>query len=374
MDPETRGIEFIQIILILLNNLKDANKCVCIIRFGPMSEIFHALPVASAIKRDFPDKRIIWVTDQAGSQLIDGNGDIDHIIAWKRNEWIRDFPYPHRSISVIWEIVGAIFELKREKIDIILDLEGSPISRFIALRTGCQKRFAFESDDYQKYRFKRVYTHLIPITPKALHDYERNLLILKEIGINGHRMLPVMEIQEEDQKRADSFFEKKIPNQGKAVIGIYPGADYENRSWPLERFAEVADLLTERLGINCLLLWFPGELNLIKSIEKNMITMPIRAYSASGKSMMALLKNCSLLLAVDSSLIQMANIVKTPVLGLFGPTSPKRRGPIGPRDRVIQRLITCVPCERLFCCNNLCMKAIEVKDIIKDSEEMLLER
>jgi len=374
LDSETRGIEFIQIILILLNNLKKAHKCICIIRFGPMSEIFHALPVASAIKRDFPHERVIWVTDQAGSQLIDKNGDIDHIIAWKRNEWIRDFPYPHRTISVIWEIMGAIFELKMEKIHIILDLEGSPISRFLAQRTGCQTRFGFEHEAHHNDRFKRVYTHLIPMARKALHDYERNLLILKEIGINGHRMLPVIEIPEEDQKRADAFFEKKIPNQGKAVIGIYPGADYENRRWSLERFAEVADLLTERLGINCLLLWFPGELNLIKSIEKNMITMPIRAYSASGKSMLALIKNCSLLLAADSALIQMANIVKTPVLGLFGPTSPKRRGPIGPHDRVIQRLMTCVPCERLFCCNNQCMKAIEVKDIIKDAEEMLLER
>ncbi|MGA1791886.1 MAG: glycosyltransferase family 9 protein [bacterium] len=339
-----------------------------------MSEIFHALPVASAIKRDFPHKRIIWVTDQVGSQLIDGNGDIDHIIAWKRNEWIRDFPYPHRTISVIWKIMGAIFELKRENIDIILDLEGSPISRFLAKRTGCQTRFGFAPEAHQNDRFKRVYTHLIPMARKAPHDYERNLLILKEIGINGHRMLPVIEIPEEDQKRANDFFEKKMPNAGKAVIGIYPGADYENRCWPLERFAEVADLLTERLGVNCLLLWFPGELNLIKSVEKNMITMPIRAYSASGKSMLALLKNCSLLLAADSALIQMANIVKTPVLALFGPTSPKRRGPIGPHDRVFQRSMTCVPCERLFCCNNQCMKAIEVKDIIKDAEEMLLER
>jgi len=373
LDSATRGIEFTKIILILLNNLKEANKCLCIIRFGPMSEIFHALPVACAIKRDSPDKRIVWVTDQAGSLLIGGHGNIDHIIIWKKNEWIRDFPYPHRTITVVYEMVSTIFELKREGIDIMLDLEGSSTSRFIARSSGCQTRIAFECKGYQKYRFKSGYTHLIPMPRNSLHDYERNLLILKEIGINGHRTLPLIEIPEEDQKRAEAFFEKEIPNQDKAVLGIYPGADYENRCWPLERFAEVADSLTQRLGINCLLLWLPGELNLIKSIEKNMITLPIRAYSASGKSMLALLKNCSLLLSADSALIQMANIVNTPVLSLFGPTSPERRGPIGPHDRIIQRLLPCVPCERLFCCENLCMKAIEVKDIIKDAEEMLLE-
>jgi ADP-heptose:LPS heptosyltransferase len=356
--------------LIKINN---PYECICLIRFGPESEVIHTLPVASSIKRNLPYSRVIWITDETGIELINRHTDIDCLFTWARNEWIRDFPYPHRTIPVIWEISRTMFCLKHERIDAILDLEGSVISALLGRWTGCPLRIGLDSNSPQNKWIRGLYTHLIDIPQGTFHDIERNLFILKGIGIKEECRSYKIQIPEELKKEADGFLNEKKPSPDRPVLGIYPGANYKNRCWEPERFSQLIDIITEELSINCLLLWFPGELDLIKRIEKNMKSVPFRAYTARGKSMLALIKRCSLLITGDSALIQMSNSIKVPVLGLFGPTSPQKRGPVGSDDEVIQGTLPCVPCEKLYCNNPLCMNSIQVEQVV-DIAKKLLER
>lgn len=351
--------------------INNPYECICLIRFGPESEIIHTLPVASSIKRHLPYSRVIWVTDEAGIELINGHADIDSLIKWARNKWIRDFPYPHRTIPVIWEIIRTMFRLKHEKIDAILDLEGSVISSILSRWTGCPLRIGLDCAPSQNKWIRGLYTHLLDVPKGIFHDIDRNLFILQGIGIKEECRSSEINLPEGLEKEADSFFYEKKPFINQPVLGIYPGACYKNRCWEPERFSQLIDIITEKLNINCLLMWFPGELDLIKTIERNMKSLSFRAYPARGKSMLALIKRCSLVITGDSALIQMSNIVKVPVLGLFGPTSPLRRGPVGSNDEVVQGTLSCVPCNKLYCNNPLCMKTIKVDQVVDIAEKVL---
>lgn len=341
------------------------------IRFGPESEIINALPVASSIKRHLPYTRVIWITDEIGIELINGHADIDSFFVWASNQWIDDFPYPHRTIPVIWEISRTMFRLKQEKIDVMLDLEKSVISALLGRWTNCPLRIGLDYGFQQNRWIKSLYTHLLDIPNGTFHNIERNLLILQGIGINEECRSFEIQIPEKLQKESDRFFHEKKPYPDRPVLGIYPGANYKNRCWKSEKFSQLIDIITEKLSTNCLLLWFPGELDLIKSIERNMKSVPFRAYPARGKSMLALIKKCNLLITGDSALIQMSNIVKVPVLSLFGPTSPQKRGPIGLYDEIIQGTLPCVPCERPYCNNPLCMNTIQVEQVFGIVEKLL---
>ena len=54
--------------------------------------------------------------------------------------------------------------------------------------------------------------------------------------------------------------------------------------------------------------------------------------------MMALLRGAELVIAADSGPLHLANAFGTPVVGLYGPTSPDRNGPYGGRDIVVRNL------------------------------------
>jgi ADP-heptose:LPS heptosyltransferase len=228
--------------------------------------------------------------------------------------------------------------------------------------------------NYPKNRLIRgLYTRIVDIPKGISHNIERNLFILEGIGIKERCKSLEIEIPEELEKEADIFFNKKKPLIDRPVLGIYPGANFRNRRWKPEKFSLLIDIITEKLDINCLLLWFPGELDVIKRIERNMKSLPFRAYPARGKSMLALIKRCNLVITGDSALMQMSNIVKVPVLGLFGPTSPQRRGPVGLDDVVVQGNLSCVPCNQLYCNNPICMDTIRV-DQVADIVAKVFER
>lgn len=344
---------------------------ICLIKFGPEAEVINALPVASSIKKHLPYSRVIWITDESGAELLEGHADIDHLFNWARNKWIRDLPYPHRTIPVIWEISHTMFCLKQERIDMILDLEGSCVSAILSRWTGCPIRILLGCNSPQNKWIRGLYTRILDIPKEICHNIERNLSILEGIGIKERCGFLEIEIPEGLEKVADNFFHEKKPFIDRPVFGIYPGANYRNRCWEPEKFSELIDIITEKLNINCLLLWFPGELDLIKRIEKKMKSLPFRAYPARGKSMLALIKRCNLVITGDSALIQMSNIVKVPVLGLFGPTSPQRRGPVGLNDVVVQGTLPCLPCDKLYCNNPICMNTIKVDKVADIAAEVL---
>jgi heptosyltransferase-1 len=47
------------------------------------------------------------------------------------------------------------------------------------------------------------------------------------------------------------------------------------------------------------------------------------------------------MVSADTGPMQIAAAVDTPVVGLFGPTSPARNGPWGPRDLTVSRFDVC---------------------------------
>ncbi|MGA1794355.1 MAG: glycosyltransferase family 9 protein [bacterium] len=338
------------------------------IRFGPETEIIHALPVASAIRRAVSPARLVWVTDEVGVELLEGYEDIDVLHAWKRKEWIRDFPYPHRTIPVVWEMVMTLLRLRRDTIDVVLDLQGSALSAFIGMSSGCTHRIGVQGEG----GLMKRWSPRIAAQPEGIvHDVERNLSLLREMGIEAETTMPKLMIPQEARIEADTFFAQRLPFPDRPVIGIYPGADYTNRCWGADHYARVADAMTEKLGMNCLILWFPGERGMVTSIERRMRSVPLRAYPARGKSMLALIGGCSFIIAGDSAIIQMAGLMHVPVLGLYGPTASQARGPRGTCDRVIQGTLPCVPCGRLYCASPACMDTIQVEDVVHAAEQML---
>jgi ADP-heptose:LPS heptosyltransferase len=98
----------------------------------------------------------------------------------------------------------------------------------------------------------------------------------------------------------------------------------------------------------------------------------------------ALLESASVLLTNDSGPMHVAAAVGTPVVAIFGPTSPTRTGPYGKGHRVLANQIPCSPCFSRTCRNSIqleCLtsitpeKAIEaVRDQLKVKAEVEAQR
>ena len=148
---------------------------------------------------------------------------------------------------------------------------------------------------------------------------------------------------------------------GRRLIAIAPGARSHIKRWRADGFAAVADRLAAEQGAATV---FTGEAEERPVIEEIVSKMQTRPRSVVGQTTLqdlaALLRRCAALVTNDSATLHLAGLVGTPTVAIFGPTDPRKYGPRGPRDVVLQRQLDCVPCEKALCrYHHECMRFLE---------------
>jgi ADP-heptose:LPS heptosyltransferase len=163
---------------------------------------------------------------------------------------------------------------------------------------------------------------------------------------------------------------------GKTVIALNPGATHAVNRWPVSRFAELADLMTDQLHAYPLIIGGPDDVLLADDI---MARSRAKSISLAGKTTLlqlgAVLEKCDLLVSGDTGPLHMATAVGTRVVALFGAADPGRTGPVGKGHRVIQAgQVPCVPCRSRHCSNKIyleCMESITAREVANVAAGML---
>ena len=80
---------------------------------------------------------------------------------------------------------------------------------------------------------------------------------------------------------------------------------------------------------------------------------PERCLNLAGQTslpeMIEWLRRCELMVTNDTGPMHVAAALGKPVVAVFGPTEPRRTGPYGQRERVVQTKLPCVPCLKSRC-------------------------
>ena len=134
------------------------------------------------------------------------------------------------------------------------------------------------------------------------------------------------------------------------VLAICPGAAFgPAKRWPPAHFAQIAQQQLLR----------GWQVWLIGSQEDARITAEISGtgspylYDLAGRTRLEdvvdLLSVASCVISNDSGLMHVAAAVDTPVIALFGSTSPKVNPPLSPRATILWRELSCSPCHQKIC-------------------------
>jgi ADP-heptose:LPS heptosyltransferase len=131
-----------------------------------------------------------------------------------------------------------------------------------------------------------------------------------------HDLLPYLTLNRQEQDFADSFFARH-GLQDCAPVGLSQVASSELKRWPKERLAQVAERLPRPL------LLFHGPAREGECEDSDWLppgTIAVGPFHLRQTA--ALLARCSLFLCNDTGLMHLAAAVNTPVVAVFGPTSP----------------------------------------------------
>ncbi len=187
---------------------------------------------------------------------------------------------------------------------------------------------------------------------------------------------PEPQIRVPEAEAAQWRASRGLPDDGRRVVALAPGAVGPSKRWPVEYFAELARALTDS-GVNVWVLGSPAEQPFAEAIVRKAGAGAHDLTSDDLRNAILALKLASAVASNDSGLVHVAAAIGTPTIGIFGPTSPWHWAPLNPLAAVIetQTEVSCRPCHKPQCAmiHHRCMRDIPPSRLIEVVQRTLAE-
>lgn len=298
-----------------------APKSIVIVQFGKLGDMVCTTPMFRAIKKTFPDTRVIVVGDKVGGQVLAGNKDVDRYIFCGRN------------------IELALQELCAERPNVGITI--GPSSRAFALLyladipTIIAPRIeGGRSSEGRLYRLLRRLGILVPHTIGSYAPREY-LRLLEPIGIVADDTQKHLSISLQTKQKIEEFWIQQ-GLVGKFVVGISPSAGNKIKQWPPNRFAAVANHLHKVYGAAVLIIAGPNDQKEVGAMRAA-LTVPVVDSSGafSIEELKAVVGKLSLFISVDTGPIYIAEAFDVSTIDIVGPVDENEQPPIGPHHIVM---------------------------------------
>jgi lipopolysaccharide heptosyltransferase I len=319
-----------------------------IVRLSSLGDIVHTLPAFAALRLGFPQARISWVVSPAGARILRLVRGLDEIIEVGENGW--------RGFLRDWDRTA-------------LDFQGLIRSGWIAWRSRARRRLGFGAKNLREPLARIFYTERLPEIPEDSHVILKNLRLLRLVGIEDERFefpIAVPDGLREDVRRKLASLGRR-PDQRVVIFNV--GAAWPTKRWSPDRWTEVLASLDRAAFFPALLWGKDDERVLAEKIGRASGTAVFPFLTL--EEVLALLKEAALLVSGDTFALQAACALGTPVVGIFGPTHPRRNGPFSPRDRVAYHEIECSRCYKRSCDSLACLNAIKAEEVSALVREVL---
>lgn len=326
--------------------LTTSPKKILIIKPSSLGDIVHSLPFLNAVHNKFTNAEIHWVVGRGFEGILEGHPMIKRLWIIKKDEW-KEIARLRATVSEIRELFR---ELKAERFDIVVDLQGLLRSGIIAKATNSPLRIGFKDAREGSAVF---YTHTVE-GGRNMHAVDRYLRIAKYLGCDTEDVrFPFPPFPDSSPVSRDL----SLPDEY-AVIA--PGARKPANRWPAERFGELASMLP----IKAVVIGSKGEMQLTDEVT---VRSGGKAISVAGKTdikgMVNIIKGARFMVCNDTGPMHIAAALGVPVFAIFGPANPVRTGPYGMGNTVIRKDIACSPCYKKTCKDPKCLDMVEVKDV-----------
>jgi lipopolysaccharide heptosyltransferase II len=304
------------------------------IKPSSLGDVVHAIPALRALRAAHPSAHITWLVKRQWAPLVERVDGVDRV-------------WPVEGGFLRW--LTAVPALRAERFDIAVDLQGLLRSGLIAWLSGAPRRVGFAAGREGSPRF---YTDRITVPARDTHAVDRYLLVARALGAAAAP--PAFGLRELASDAGE--VERRLAESGLAAgtrwVAVNASARWLTKRWPVERFAVVADRIqSEGLG-RIAVIGGPEDREVAHALARAMRTPLVDLAGAFDLGLLpALLRSAAVLLTNDSGPMHVAAAVGTPVVALFGPTSPARTGPYGAGHAVLVAGIPCSPCYSRQCTN-----------------------
>lgn len=344
---------------------------ILIIKLSAIGDVIHTLPALNAIRSIYPSAHITWLIEEAAAPLVTGHPALDRVIISGRKRWIRDLRKGQWR-SVIVEATALLRSLRDTQYDLVFDFQALLKSGvLVALSRGGRKIGFGRGMEHQEHSYLFLNEAVAPVDMDN-HAILRSLMMLDAAGIHCRDIAYRLPIHDTDRKQIVRLLSREGINELRPLICINPVAKWTTKLWPNERFAELADRLSERFRVRPVFTGAPEDKEIVQNILSRMTSSGVDLTGKTSlKTLAALYERADMLISTDTGPMHLGAAVNTPVVALFGPTAPWRTGPMGENHQIIRANLPCSPCFKRQCSTCDCMKQIRVDKVLEAVDRVI---
>jgi lipopolysaccharide heptosyltransferase II len=354
------------------------NRSFLVINPFGIGDVLFSTPLLRQLHEAHPGAKIYYLCNRRTSTFLKSHPLITKLFIYERDEFRAA---EKRSFwEGAWMLISFLNEIRKEHIDVAIDLSLNTKFGLYALLAGIPVRAGF--DHKKRGRFLNRKLPLAGFDSKNVIEYYLDILSL--IGIQP-RISP-MEIYSDETSRS---WAQQIVKPGKLVIGIAPcggqafGASAGLKRWPEGHFVELINRLVERYHPQILVFAGPNEK---VEMERILSRLNLEAREViqgfadrSFEEIVALTGLCDFFISNDTGLLRVAIAFGKKTLAFFGPADERVYGPfpVNPeRHRVLTHPVSCRPCYKHFrlpeCQRQVaCMTGVSVDEAFRACGELL---
>lgn len=276
---------------------------IVVLRFSAVGDVILAAPALAALRAAWPQARIVYAIKERLAHLVRHNPNVDEVLELRQGEGPCSFARRIRSLAPA----------------AVLDLHNKIRSKLVRLLMPSVPVVVWH---------KRDFRDTLPVK-LALRPYRASMLFADRYHAAVEelvgRPLPHGKLEyflgPGDRAAADAALRANGLDPERPLLGLSPGANWETKRWPAERFAGIARRALAQ-GLQVAVQGNAEEADLGRRIAEQ----ARGAVDLSGKldlrALGGFISRCVAFVANDSGPMHMARALGVPTLALFGSTDP----------------------------------------------------
>ena len=298
---------------------------ILVVRLSSLGDVVHTIPVAAALRRARPDAQIDWLVEERYRELVQLVPAVDHAI------------FARAEGGAGWGgLTCVVRQLRASRYDVALDLQGLLKSAALAWLSGAGRVIGFEPAHLREPWARWMYTET-PKIGRPVHVIEKNLTLAASLGACSEEW----EFPIDERSSATVALDLLGLQPAQAFALINPGSSWSSKCWPPERYGALAAQLSSKEGLRSVVSWGPGEEARAQAVADASSGTAVLTPPTSVADLVALARAASIMVSGDTGPLHIAAAVRTPVVGVYGPSDPRRNGPWGAEDAVVSRYEKC---------------------------------
>jgi heptosyltransferase-1 len=341
---------------------------ILVVRLTSLGDVLMSLPAVKALKEASPDTNISWLVEGSVAELLNYQSFVDHVLQFPRDRIMGSLS-KGLVLQAFRHLRIFLGQLRRKKYDMIVDFHGILKSALLGYGARTEKKIGF-GKMFAKEGSWLAYDERIEGVEKSLHKVERNMLLVRHLGVNG--TIPRVELTL--PPNAETYVDDLLAqhNIQPPIIALFPFCSKGSafKRWDLANYAQLLRLMQEKIPATGLILWGPGEEEEARQLRDMADTGIVLPANLGVAQLAALLKKADMYVGGDTGVMHLAAFSGVPVLAIFGPTDPRVNAPFGPMHRIVRQELPCSPCRDKQCTARTCLRSITPEEVFEEAKAM----